>query len=343
MPLPSSFTRRIALLGLLPWLTSAAALAAVPFRFPTDNRALLEEGGERRFFAPTPGRSWTAGQFGCVRSEGTQLHEGIDILATRRDRSGEPLDEVRASATGQVAYVNRRPALSNYGNYIVLRHRVDGFEVFTLYAHLAECRTGLKAGRPITAGETIGRMGRTTNTLTPIARDRAHLHFEIGLLVNERFSSWLKEHAPGMRDDHGPWNGRNLAGLDPGEILRLQAARGERFRFGDFVRSRPALCRVLVPSASFPWLRRYPGLVKRPPRTARDAVVAHEVTLDFSGVPIQLTPRKRTEVQGPLTLRVLEVNETQQRRNPCRKLVFKRGQSWILTATGRDLISLLTY
>lgn len=270
------------------------------------------------------------------------MHEGIDILATQRDRRGEPSDDVTASADGEVAYVSRRPALSNYGNYVVLRHRLEGLEVFTLYAHLASIAAEVKPGVRIGAGERLGVMGRSTNTRSPITKDRAHLHFEIDLLLNERFSAWLKKREPDVRDDHGPWNGRNLAGLDPAEILRSETTSGNRFSLLDYLRNRPALCRVLVPDTSFPWLRRYAPLVRRNVTAEREGAVAYELSLDFNGVPFQAIPRARSEIKGPLAVRLLSVDEQVQRDHPCRKLVFKRGQAWTLTAKGSELIDLLT-
>src|SRR5881396_3396497 len=49
--------------------------AAEPFLLPTSNRALFEKGGEEKFFVGTVGKPWTTGTFGCVRSEGWQMHE----------------------------------------------------------------------------------------------------------------------------------------------------------------------------------------------------------------------------------------------------------------------------
>ena len=43
---------------------------AQPFYLPTANTALFEKGGEDRFFAATPGKTWVSGTFGCVRSDG---------------------------------------------------------------------------------------------------------------------------------------------------------------------------------------------------------------------------------------------------------------------------------
>src|ERR1043165_9935882 len=95
------------------------------FQLPTANHALFEKGGEEKFFVGTVGKPWTTGTFGCVRSEGAQLHEGLDIRCLQRDKHNEPTDPVMAAADGTVVYINKRPSLSNYGNYIILRHNIE--------------------------------------------------------------------------------------------------------------------------------------------------------------------------------------------------------------------------
>ena len=45
----------------------------------------------------TVGQPWTSGTFGCVRSGGWQMHEGLDIRCLQRDKHGEPLDPVLAT------------------------------------------------------------------------------------------------------------------------------------------------------------------------------------------------------------------------------------------------------
>src|SRR2546422_4400985 len=97
---------------VLGWLCVARALAQ-PFQLPTANRTLFEKGGEEKFFVGTVGKPWTSGTFGCVRSDGWQMHEGLDIRCLARDKHGEPTDPVMATADGTVAYVNRKPSLSN--------------------------------------------------------------------------------------------------------------------------------------------------------------------------------------------------------------------------------------
>ena len=91
-----------------------------------------------KFFAPTaPDKPWTSGSFGCVRNNGTRLHEGLDIRHLQTDQHGEPTDPVMATADGTVVYFSTKPSLSNYGRYIVIRHVVEGIEIYSLYAHLS--------------------------------------------------------------------------------------------------------------------------------------------------------------------------------------------------------------
>src|SRR5438105_6052085 len=126
--------RRLVLRPALLFLLACCCPAgAQVLQLPTANRAIFEKGGEERFFVGTVGKPWTTGMFGCVRNEGWQMHEGLDIRCLQRDKHGEPTDAVMATADGTVAYINTRPSLSNYGNYIVLRHQIEGMEVYSLY------------------------------------------------------------------------------------------------------------------------------------------------------------------------------------------------------------------
>ncbi len=320
-----------------------ATAEAQPFHFPTANHALYEPNGEARFFVGTPGRTWESGQFGCVRSEGWQMHEGLDIRSIDRDRRGEPADPVLATADGIVSYVNRRPGLSNYGNYIVLRHQIDGVEIYSLYAHLREVESGLKSGSKVKAGQRIGLLGRTSNTRQRISLERAHVHFELALLLNDRFAGWYKKFHPGERNDHGNWNGQNLAGLNPKAIFLAQKHEGKSFNLLSFIRNQTTLCRVLVRDTSFPWLRRYPDLIRPNPIAQREGIAGYELALDFNGVPFQLMPRAASESPGSGRTQLVAVNEAEYQRNHCRRLVQKRGNHWELTNRGEQWLSLLTY
>jgi murein DD-endopeptidase MepM/ murein hydrolase activator NlpD len=317
--------------------------AAAQFQLPTANRALFKSGGEDEFFAATPGRDWRSGTFGCVRSDGMQMHEGLDIRSIQRDSRGEPTDPVLAAADGTVAYINRRSALSNYGQYIVVRHSIEGIEVHTLYAHLREVSDALKPGSAVAGGAVIGTMGRTTNTKTAIARDRAHVHFEIALLANERFENWHERALPGQRNDHGRFNGQNLLGLDPRAIFLRQRTEGAAFSLVQFIRGQTELCRVLVLKRDFPWVRRCFPLIKRNPLAESEGVAGYELRLNFNGVPFQLTPRAPSEMKSKAVYQLLSVNEEEQRANPARKLVARKSGRWELTTQGAQLLDLLTY
>lgn len=312
------------------------------FLLPTANHALFEKGGEERFFVGTTGRPWQSGTFGCVRSEGRQMHEGLDIRSIKRGKGGEPADPILASADGTVVYANKTVWASNYGRYLVLRHTIEGMEVCTLYAHLSEFAPGIAPGKAVKAGQVIATMGRTSNTRERISLERAHVHFEINLFVNDRFSAWFKKDHPKERDDHGIWNGMNLVGLDPRLVFLHQQAQGGRFSFLQFVKSRPELCRVIVRDASFSFPRRYPMLIRPNPLAQKEGVAGYEIALDANAVPIQLTPRAASELKSRQRYTLFSVNAAEEDRSSCRKLVARRGNEWVLTSQGINFLDLLT-
>ena len=325
-------------------LGQAAAALGQPFHLPTPNQAIFEAGKEAGYFTPTIGRTWPSGTFGCVRSEGWQMHEGIDIKCTQRDARGEPIDPVSAAADGTIAYINAKAGLSNYGNYIVMQHQVDGLTVYTLYAHLRAIASGLSIGQARKSGEIIATMGRTSNTRQGISRERAHLHFEICLLANPNFSAWYKKNLADQRNDHGRWNGQNLIGIDPWKLFLGQhedKAKRQPFSLRQFISSQPVLCRVLVKSPNFQWAKRHPDLVDsmKPPK----AIAGYEISLDPNGVPVSSTPRDASSFSGEEPFKLLHVDPGVYKKFPCRKLVFKKGQQWVLTAKGITHIKLLTY
>ena len=324
-------------------LASTAALAQQPFRFPTANHALFEPGNELKFFVPTaPDKPWMTGNFGCVRTDGRQMHEGIDIRCLQRDKRGEPTDPVMATADGTVVYFNTKPSLSNYGNYIVLRHVVEGVEIYSLYAHLHEIRPGLKIGQSVKAGETIATMGRTSNT-ADITKERAHVHFELNVFVSDNFAGWYKKALPNERNDHGIWNGLNLNGLDPGEILLQEHARAEKFSLLNFIRSQTELCRVLVYSTNFPYLKRYPMLILPNPTAQKKGVAGYEIALNYNGVAFALMPRAASEIKSQARFQLLSVNEAEEKAHPCRHLVVQHNGRWQLANNGQRELELLTY
>jgi peptidoglycan LD-endopeptidase LytH len=328
------------LLGL-----SGSLLAQSPFQFPTANHALYEAGGELRFFTPTVGdnKPWTTGSFGCVRTDGRQMHEGLDIRCLERNRRGEPTDPVMATADGTVVYFSNKPALSNFGKYVVIRHFIEGIEVYSLYAHLSEIRSGLATGKSVKAGEVIGTMGRTSNTGETIGKDRAHVHFELNLFVNEGFAGWHRQNFPTQRNDHSIWNGQNLDALDAREIFLAEHNPANKFSLLNYLRSQTELCRVLVRSTNFHYLKRYPLLVLPNPVADKEGAAGYEITLNYNGVVFALMPRAASEIHGSGRIQLLAVNEEEEKANPCRHLLVRRNGRWQLTDTGLRELELLIY
>ncbi len=333
--------RRPLLAALL--FSSTSIFAQTPFQFPTANHALYEAGHELKFFAPTAAdKPWTSGSFGCVRNSATRMHEGLDILHLHTDRRGEPTDPVMVTADGTVMYFSTKAGLSNYGKYIVVRHIVEGLEIYSTYAHLSEVAPGLKIGDAVKAGQVIGTMGRTSSAET-IGKDRAHVHFELNLLVNDNFAGWFKKNSAGERNDHGEWNGQNLNGLDAREILIAEHNPVKKFSLLDFVRGQTELCRVLIRAKDFPFVKRYAALALRNPVAEKEGIAGYEVVLNYNGIAFALLPRAASEIKGAGKFQLLSVNAAIESANPCRKLVARRGSRWQLTDKGIRELELLTY
>jgi peptidoglycan LD-endopeptidase LytH len=324
-------------------LICAPTFAQSPFQFPTANHYLYERGGELKFFAPTaPDKPWTSGSFGCVRDNGRRLHEGLDILHLQTGKRGEPTDPVMATADGTVVYFSSRPSLSNYGNYLVIRHVVEGIEIYSLYAHLSAVQTGLKIGQQVRAGEIIGTMGRTSNA-EAIAKDRAHVHFELDLLANDNFAGWFKTASPSERNEHGEWNGQNLYGLDARDILLREHNTNANFSLLNFLRGQTELCRVLVRATNFPYLKRYPMLVLKNPVAEKEGVAGYEIAMNYNGLAFALMPRAASEIKSRAKFQLLSVNEAEEKANPCRRLLVQRNGHWELATEGLRELGLLTY
>lgn len=114
------------------------------------------------FNAPVPGFAINS-PFGMRRmpwEEGGRLHEGVDIAAP----AGTP---VTATLPG---VITRTGVSLSYGRFVEVEHQ-DGLVSF--YAHLSGAAKGLKAGSPVTAGQTIAYVGGTGRSTG------SHLHFEI--------------------------------------------------------------------------------------------------------------------------------------------------------------------
>jgi len=304
--------------------------------FPTAQTRLLD--GDLRVFMPASPAHPESGLFGTVRTGAkgqARFHEGIDIAPLQRDRRGEPADEVHAVAAGVVGYVNPIAGNSNYGKYVVLLHNDPLGAVYTLYAHLAA--VAVRAGQPVQPGTPLGVMGHTSSV--PFPRERAHVHFEIGLVNNERFALWYR--AQKLKPDHGNFHGSNLTGVDPLAFLHWQhehPAGG----FRDFLATQSAAFELLVaPPHALDFFRRYPALWEGDPWRVGAAVV---LSCAEDGLPLRgrLATEAERQTLGRARVAVLGIHAEALGRNG-NHLVLQARHGWVLGQNGDRWLSALVY
>jgi hypothetical protein len=165
----------------------------------------------------------------------------------------------------------------------------------------------------------------------------------LDLVINERFPEWYRKTFPMQRNDHGGWNGQNLLGLDPREVLLEQHRLGAKFSLVQLIRAQTELCRVVVRDTNFPWLRRYPMLMARNHVADKEGIAGYELVLNFNGLPFEMIPRAASEIKSKSKLQLLSVNAAERLKNPCRRLVVQKGNRWELSNHGLHLIELLAY
>jgi hypothetical protein len=326
---------------------ACGALRAQPLiEFPTDNRALLE-GRPRDFFMyvkrdfeGVKSQPWQGGQFGFVRGPmraggrvlWLQLHEGIDIRPVRRDAHGDPRDEVRAAAAGEVVYVSRDAGASNYGRYVIVEHLWDGSPYYTLYAHLSSIL--VEPGQSVEQRQVLGVMGFTG---AGIDRERAHLHFEVCVMLNRNFEGWHAAYFPRNPNRHGIYNGLNLVGCDPASLL-IAAHKNPTLRISEFLAgAEPAFKITVRNSPNFFLVRAYPWLL-----AVGEIANPLSWTITFSryGIPIRIEAAAISLTQ-PVVTWVKETGQPYTRST--KNLIGGPPGSPRLTAAGLRFARLLTW
>ena len=314
--------------------------------FPTDNDAILDVEparfyiGLERHFGREREWTWEGGTYGYVREARetplgwrfTRFHEGIDIAPRYRDDRGEPLDDVRAVDDGRVVYVSARPGASDYGRYVVVEHVWEGSPFYSLYAHLASVT--VYEGDRVRRGEPLGVLGYSGQGLD---RERAHVHFEINLLLNEHFTTWRTARNARLTPIHGRFHGSNLAGVSPVEILeRSYGARN--FSVVDLLAHQEADLTVYVPAGPPPdLLDRYPWMCRSCGGAPPDWAPSWEVGLTLGGVPVRVEPSERRVT----ALRLGDVDGFVEATYQASRLLTRPGPGADLSAAGRALVSLL--
>jgi hypothetical protein len=272
------------------------------------------------YLQPTVSGRLDSATFGMVREDGQRFHEGIDIRPGRRDAAGEALDLARAAMDGQVAYVN--PYVNgSYGKYVVLVHPGAELPVYSLYAHLASVDPAVKLGVFTRRGVTLGRMGRTSAGASPITPDRAHLHFEVGLVLSTGFNAWYAAQPDNRKSPnlHGLFNGQNLIGMDPLPLLSQRSVDVLAL-----LRRQPTALTVVLRAAKTPdFVARYPALA----RGERGKAAGWYVEFSWQGMPLRWTALEagnpRLPAQG---WQIAEVDLSQRPLLIRRKLLADDGR-----------------
>lgn len=304
------------------------------FTPPTDQKNLLETNSLAVYMPTASGRAESAG-FGSVRTGASgwaSFHEGVDIAPVRRDAKGLPLDEVRAMADGEVAYVNRIAGNSNYGRYALIRHEEDTGHFFTLYAHMEE--VFVVAGTPVSGGRRIGRMGHSPDI--PVAR--SHVHVEICLMLNTEFERWYR--ARKEKPDHGNFHGRNFVSLSPLLPFILQA-QGRPFRIADALKCTPVAFQLVLRTPACPnYFWDNPSLWEGPARCGGDVLLA----VSESGVILRGRPATAEEsaILRGKKWAVWSADASVLGRNG-RRLVTRSGSGWVLGRAGQEWLEIVLY
>jgi peptidoglycan LD-endopeptidase LytH len=306
---------------------------------------------------PTPHPAWAAGKpisaflqdtgtgdpksgsFGGVRTNGRQFHEGLDIKALQHDRHGEPADPVFAAMDGVVRYVNAVAGNSSYGRYVVVEHPSQSPAVYTLYAHLAKIEPGIRAGVAVRHGQTIALMGRSASGYA-IPKQRAHVHFEIGLYLTRDFQSWYNWKKFGSRNEHGVYNGMNLMGIDPLDFFNAHRTRRIN-NVRDYFNQLSPVVKVRIATRQRPdFVDRYPGLVtKHLPML----IAGWEVEFTWTGLPFRWTPLDAADVQGMRNneVKILSVDTGADTRDKSKRLAISRRGQWIMADDLQTVMQLL--
>ena len=313
--------------------------------FPTDNDALFSGDGPafyqyiERDYNGVKSTPWEGGKYGFVRDPKdtaggvvyTRFHEGIDIRSVHRDANGEPFDEVRAIAEGKVVHVNSVPGYSNYGKYIVIEHRWDGSNYYSLYGHLSS--VAVQPGEPVRRSQRIAVMGYTG---AGINRERAHLHLELCLMFSRQFEAWYDTFFTNDPNHHGIYNGMNLAGLDVARLY-LALRKNPALTIPEFLNDEEAFYKIALPKAQrFDLPTLYPWMLAAGKRSGS----SWEVSFARSGVPLRIESSDKDITQPELSY-VKSISA--ECSYLTRDIVSGRGPNAHLTNYGAQLMRLLIW
>ncbi len=330
------------LLACLMFILSLASVAeGLTVVWPTPNPGFANGVPWSELLQATASGNPESGGFGCVRNSGTRFHEAVDLKPyLKRTRRGEATDPVYAAIDGTVVHLAPKSGQSAYGRYVVLESQVDGVTFYTLYAHMASIDAALRSGAQVKAGTVLGVMGRSASYGIP--RDRAHLHFEIGLRAGDRFQSWYDVQDFGSPNFHGNYNGLNLFGADP--MLFFDEYKAGRVpSVASFIKRLPTayVLRVNMPEVPS-YARRNPALLTAQPPP--QGLQGWEIAFTCYGLAKQLTPitaASKVDMGKPGSVQLVAVNREEVARNTCRDTVRLRAGKPVMLQGAVDIVHLL--
>ncbi len=318
-------------------IISFLSVANADIVWPTPSKAFAKGEPYTEFIQPTASGNPQSGLFGDVRNNGWKFHEGIDIAPVSRNRRGEALDDIYAAIDGKVVLINRIAGNSGYGRYIVMEHKNCDVPIYTLYAHLAEIDGHIATGSSVNAGVRLGRMGRSASY--SISRTHSHLHFEMGLVLSNRFDKWYRESKRFKEKNFfGNYNGMNLVGFDSLDFYN-KARNGEiNDGFKGYLQSLPIAMVVRI------YTKRTPDFVKKYPMLAdmNGSAYGWDISLTWFGLPVKFERIKNPrEGARESEVEILKYNPDELKRN-CRRLIqFDRKGRLKIRDELKDLIKRL--
>lgn len=289
--------------------------------WPTEDQSFFYGEASEKFLQCTGTGNPQSGSFGCVRNEGRKFHEGIDIKSKKRNRQNQPTDRILSVLPGKVVYVNYASENSEYGKYVVIEHPIIEPRIYTLYAHLSKIDDHVRPGACLKSGDFIGIMGNTSNT-GAIPKNRAHLHFEMGMMANSNFQEWYNDQKFSTKNRHSAWNGMNLIGFDPLDFY-TELQNGKTKNVGSYLKSLPSAFKVRIYTRSIPdFIQRYPSLVET--NFNPKNIKGWDINFTWYGLPIKWTPiytawSPKTK-EGDIS--ILEYNATLIKQNPAKKYII---------------------
>lgn len=294
------------------------------FRFLEDN--------DKSFLQPATSGRLESAMFGMVRNGGTRFHEGIDIRSVSKMGNGRPQDLIYAVYKGTVAHISKENN-GSYGRYVVLRHKKDGLEAYSLYAHLFAVSSSLREGDWVEQGTILGVLGQTS-TSYKIPVSSAHLHFEIGMILGEKgFHAWYSKNY-GNGNLHGIYNGFNLVGADPIDFYLFHRGRRDFDPIG-WVKSMKKAFSIRCNGVSCPdFLFRNPKLFFG---NIPEKCFNWEIDFTWYGLPICFREAKSDFIDFKISI----ADEAECRLSEKRGMLIRKDSEWLPGKKLMDYLEIL--